>query len=421
MNILLVEPNFPYSTKSRNKANAIHKNFVPIGLLKIASYYKSSGHAVRLVRGNVDRNAIEFRPHKILITTLFTYWSQFVWDSVRHYRALYPNSEILLGGIYTTLHSGESEFKALLREYNVSVHVGLHLGAEKHLPDYSLVPELAYHATHMMRGCIRRCSFCGTWKIEPQRTFKSRNDIVEEILSVGKNKVIFYDNNILANPKIKDILLAFCDLRLNGRPVEFESQSGFDGRLLDEDLAVLLKRVRFKNPRIAWDGLYDDRSKIKQQIEMLVNAGYSRKDIYVFMIFNYNFDFKQMEQKRRECWKWRVQIADCRYRPLTQTHDRFNARKIQSSDDYYIHAPMWSDFTIKLFRKNVRRQNICVRHGFPFYSKLLENMHLSKAKSLELRLANEHVIKRHIPDAWFPEESVDIRLPELRGLELAQK
>lgn len=35
--ILLVEPDFPYPKKSKNKANSVHKNFIPIGLLKIGS------------------------------------------------------------------------------------------------------------------------------------------------------------------------------------------------------------------------------------------------------------------------------------------------------------------------------------------------------------------------------------------------
>jgi len=34
-NVLLVEPEFPYPAKSKHRANEIHKNFVPIGLLKL--------------------------------------------------------------------------------------------------------------------------------------------------------------------------------------------------------------------------------------------------------------------------------------------------------------------------------------------------------------------------------------------------
>ena len=46
-----------------------------------------------------------------------------------------------------------------------------------------------------------------------------------------------------------------------------ESQSGFDGRLLMENpkLAKLLKKARFRYPRIAWDGVYKSFEMIKRQ------------------------------------------------------------------------------------------------------------------------------------------------------------
>ena len=43
--VLLVEPNFPIPAKSRN-----HSNFLPIGLLKIASYLRSKSIEVKLIR-----------------------------------------------------------------------------------------------------------------------------------------------------------------------------------------------------------------------------------------------------------------------------------------------------------------------------------------------------------------------------------
>ena len=43
---LLIEPDFPIPKKSKN-----HKNFLPIGLLKIATYFIENGHQVILKRG----------------------------------------------------------------------------------------------------------------------------------------------------------------------------------------------------------------------------------------------------------------------------------------------------------------------------------------------------------------------------------
>ena len=73
MDILLVEPDFPYARKSIN-----HHESIPIGLLKIASYYlfpQFNVERIKLVKGQKDD--VGFYPDKILITSLFTYWSDY--------------------------------------------------------------------------------------------------------------------------------------------------------------------------------------------------------------------------------------------------------------------------------------------------------------------------------------------------------
>lgn len=49
--VILVEPDFPIPNKSRN-----HSNFLPIGLLKIASYFRENGIEVELIRFEEDKN-----------------------------------------------------------------------------------------------------------------------------------------------------------------------------------------------------------------------------------------------------------------------------------------------------------------------------------------------------------------------------
>ena len=353
MNILLVEPGFPVAAKSKN-----HANFLPIGILKLASYYRKDGYNVMLVRGNT---MADFVPEHILITSLFTYWSKYVWESVRYYKCLYPKAKVIVGGIYASLmpeHCKQSGCD--------EVHVGIHEEAEKCPPAYDLV-EVDYQIIHAMRGCPRRCDFCGVWKIEPNPQYKE--NIKAEIC---KNRLIFYDNNFLCNPNVDSILEEIANTQINGRAIRCECQSGFDGRLLTLERARLLRKAKFYNPRIAWDGPYDEDELIREQIELLVQAGYRAKEIYVFMLYNYEVPFVEMERKRSKCKEWGVQIADCRYRPLDQTFDYYDPRAIgQTSEDYYIH-PNWQDKEVKLFRKNVREQNICVRHGFARYDKTLE-------------------------------------------------
>jgi hypothetical protein len=220
-----------------------------------------------------------------------------------------------------------------------------------------------------MRGCIRRCSFCGVWKIEPKRIYKTSEELIKEIKTIGKNKVIFFDNNLLANKNIKKILKDLGELRVNSKPVSFECQSGFDGRLLENDpeLAVLLKKARFNSVRIAWDNSVSDSSSIKNQLSCLASAGYNPKDVFVFMIYNYDIPYEKMLKKLYYCKKWGVQIADCRYRPLDSVKDDYNPGKFrsgQTGEDYYIHTEGgWTDKKIRDFRRKIRHHNIWVRYA----------------------------------------------------------
>ncbi len=396
MNILLVEPDFPIPPKSKN-----HRDFLPIGLLKMASYHRKRGDRVKLVRGN-DYFPY-YKPKQIKITSLFTYWSDYVWDSVKFYQVHYPKAKIIVGGIYASLMPEHCKKSGCDK-----VFVGIHKHAEKCEPAYDLV-DVDYQIIHTTRGCIRRCKFCGTWKIEPK--FNYKKSIKDEICS---NRIIYYDNNLLANPHINDIMEELSQASHNGRAVYSESQCGIDGRLLTQDLADLLKKSRFINPRIAWDHGYSDYNTIKGQLNILVNAGYRMNDLYVFMVYNWDIPFKEMEKKRLKCWEWGVQIADCRYRPLDQTFDHYDTKKEQTNKNYYIH-PKWTDREIKQFRRNVRKLNICVRQKLIFYSRTLENKKVSKKEYRNIMKLSKNEIKKRLPDAWFP---YDISLIENFGNKL---
>jgi hypothetical protein len=352
MKILLVEPSFPISPKSKN-----HSNFLPIGLLKIAAYHRSLRDKIELKRGNYPAT---FYPDQIKITSLFTYWSKYVKESVDYYRKLYPKAFIEVGGIYASLIP--EHCKAYTGCDKVSTGLYRCGIAEKFDSAYDLV-KVDYQIVHASRGCFRHCHFCGTWKIEPKVTYKKT--LKDEI---KMNRLVFYDNNLISNPHIENILNEISEIRVNRSVVNCESQSGLDGRILEKKpfLANLLKKARFQNPRIAWDGGISLKGKIKNQIDILLQAGYQSKDTYIFMLYNHqNVPYDEMREKLEQCRKWRVQVIDCRFRPLDRTIDNYNPRaKKQISEDYYI-SPCWTDWQVRRFRKAVRRQNIAIRLELP--------------------------------------------------------
>jgi hypothetical protein len=408
MKILLVEPAFPIPPKSKN-----HHNFLPIGLLKLAAYYREQGHKVKLIRGNktieeIGNHDERFIPDKILVTSLFTYWAEYVKETVQHYRNLFPGAKIVVGGIYASLmpehcsrYTGcDDVIKGVIKE------------AEECFPAYDLIKNanphpIDYQIIHASRGCQNRCPFCGARKIEGE--LKAKTSIKEEI---NFKKIVFYDNNFLASPYIENILRELIELKKARKILWCESQSGFDGRVLKEKpyLGEMLKKAGFRYPRIAWDWGYDQFKEINEQVNILNMGAYNSKDIYIFMLYNWDIPFEEMEKKRIKCWEWGVQIADCRYRPLDQTFDDYDPiKKGQTKKDYHIHIEAgWTDALVKQFRKNVRSQNICVRHRFPFYSNSFEHKRIEKEVMRTIKLARKEDKIKYLQqikaDYWFPDE-----------------
>ena len=239
---LLVEPEFPIPPKSKN-----HKNFLPIGLLKLGTWLRQQGNLVQIVRGNVLTPAIKNKPNEIWITSLFTYWSKYVKESVEYYRDCYPQAWITVGGIYASLMPKHCKSYTRCDE----VFQGVHHEAEMVVPDYDLLPQnphpIDFQIVHSSRGCFRRCRFCGTWKVEPK--YEPKESILKEVF---KDKIVFYDNNLLYNPHIENILSELAELRRRRKLKWCEAQSGFDGRILlkKPQLARMLKAAGFRYPRI---------------------------------------------------------------------------------------------------------------------------------------------------------------------------
>ena len=405
--VLLIEPNFPIPAKSRN-----HKNFLPIGLLKIAGYFKSKSVDVELIRHNggehtsdLEQNNVldvsfnrtaDKKPDLIFITSIFTYWAKYVREAVIYYKKLYPDVPSIVGGIYASLMPEHClEFTGC-----DDVIEGQIPEAEEVVPAYDLV-DVDYQIIHTTRGCIRQCDACGVYDIEP--IWSCKKSIKNEIC---KKKIIFYDNNLLANEYIENILYELIELKKNKKISYIESQSGFDGRILVNHpyLATLIKKAGFKNPKIAWDGPLSDINAIFNQISILCEAGFNAKDISVFMLYNHELSYEELEKKRVKCFEMGVQITDCRFRPLDSIKDNYNPRKHtgQTSNDYFIH-PNWTDKAVRKFRRNVRRHNICIRHDVDFHSSLMERkkIPLDIARKYQ-KLGYDEVDKKIIPDAWTP-------------------
>ena len=399
--ILLVEPAFPIPCKSRN-----HKNTFPVGLLKISSFLKSTGRQVMFIRMNEEYDfteILDFDPQLVMITSIFTYWADQVRDAVHYFKNLL-NVPVMVGGILASLepilckkHTGcDIVWQGVIEE------------AEHHPIDYGLIgEEIDFQILHTSRGCNRHCDFCGCYTIEP--IWKYKKTIKDEVC---RRKLVFYDNNLIANPYIDNILDELIDLKKDRTILECESQSGFDGRILEKKpyLAKKLKQAGFKHPKIAWDSPASTWNRCEKQIDILLDAGFSNRDISVFMLFNHDLDYYELEEKRVLLFKKRIQVTDCRYRPYDRLDDNYNGRlnSPQTNYDYHIN-PNWTDKQIKQFRRNVRRHNGCVRYGADWYSETINRRRISQEEIYYYREMDYGTVKQYLTDAWNPAEKFIVK------------
>lgn len=391
--ILLIDPNFPRPKKSPN-----HKNLLPVGLLKIGAYYKKQGVEVHLQRLSESTEPLGDVFDKVMVTSLFTYYSKYVIDAVKYARTHYPSAFVEVGGVWASLMP--KECRELTGADNV--YVGVMDEVEDMIPDYSLLDlDVDYQVLHTTRGCQRKCKACGVYCIEPvQKYRKTVKDLI------FKKKLVFYDNNLLNNPYIDNILRELVLLKRQHKIKTCESQSGFDGRILRKKphLAQAIKDSGFVYPKIAWDYSYKGWRKREEEINILKDVGYRHQDISVFFLINHDIGFDEMERKRLKCWEWGVQVNPCRYRPLDALYDNYNGRrKNQTSDDYYIH-PNWSDDEIKQFNRNVRRHNLCLRFRTQYYSYTVEHKRMSLEDHKRLKFMSYEDASKEIDDAWNPNE-----------------
>lgn len=183
-------------------------------------------------------------------------------------------------------------------------------------------------------GCPHNCPFC----YEPQE-FKTF-----DIPEIVRNKVKIMDMNLLAKPEALDIIKELGWKKVDNKIVYYELICGIDYRFLTMDIAGGLKGARFKNLRLAWDWYYSDQRKVKNGIDTLLKAGFTSKDITIFMICNWKIPYHENIKKLELCKYWNVKIADC----------YFDGQKPP------IKAVHWLPEEIKDFRRRVRKHNqIC--------------------------------------------------------------
>jgi len=254
--VLLLEPN--YSNK-----------YPPMGLMKIATYYRKKKYDVRFFKGDLSIFATTLLSEEFLvktdrllwgkyfskiseyiktgkdvllkqipkfneyeyisglreryknrdfpqfdivcITTLFTfYWKETI-DTINFARHFCKVGEIKIGGIASTLLPKEIE-----KETKLKPHIGIWSDVDNCALDYSILEEIDYeypannaYFAYTTRGCVNKCAFCAVPKLEPEYCHYVRLEkaLRETNKRFGeKRNLLLMDNNVFASEQFDKII-----------------------------------------------------------------------------------------------------------------------------------------------------------------------------------------------------------------------
>jgi len=236
----------------------IDSKYHNLALMKLSAYYKSKGHEV------------EFYKPLFYSTYDRMFCSKIFTKDCRNDSYITP--DMIHGG--SGFLSSDSEYfeRKLPNEI------------EHFMPDYSLY-NLDYSLGFTTRGCIRNCGFC---VVRGKEGYIEEHAEVKEFLNLKSNIVVLLDNNFLALPSHIKKLQLFID---KGWIMDFNQ--GFDIRLVNEENAKLLARVKhLKQIHFAWD-LMDYEKEVKKGLKILFRVGIKPYRIMVYVLCNYNTDFEE--------------------------------------------------------------------------------------------------------------------------------
>lgn len=241
-------------------------NYPNIPLMKISAWHKAQGDSVEWYDPM-------FSPHmdKVYMSKVFSFSPDFEY--------CINADEVITGGSgYCISLCGGQEV------YDKSKDKDLPPEIEHIYPDYSIygITDTAYG--FLTRGCPRGCSFCHVEAKEGRRSYKVAD--LREFWN-GQKNIVLCDPNILACRDWKDLLQQLID---SGAWVDFNQ--GLDIRLMTEEKAEMLKRIKTKNLHFAWDR-YEDKEKILPKFEtfkQITQIDYRKLGVFVLCNFDTTFE-----------------------------------------------------------------------------------------------------------------------------------
>lgn len=328
-NVLLIEPNYP--TK-----------YPPFALAKIKTYLKK-----RNINAEFSDKILPKKFDLICMTTLFTYYSSYVFAAIKNKGFFNKDTPIIVGGIFASLMPKQfDQFK------NVDIFKGYSKILDMQKPDEEIMSKVDekwsdFSWVFTTRGCPNKCAYCTVWRIEKENWV---NPEWKSLVSKNSKILSLLDNNI-SSSKIEHIqdIVDFT----SKRKLRLLIESGVDCKYVTKELADQLSKIKYARHgmRTAFDRIEED-GIFQNAALTLQNSGINPEDMMAYVLFNFTDKPHEAEYRTEQCYKLKIRAYPQCYVPLNTLvkKSRFVGKH-------------WTFRLTKAFRNFWIMKGI--RHGFP--------------------------------------------------------
>ena len=285
----------------------------PDGLEDVSRNYSRYGIREEWFRN--DLLAIP-EPDLVLITSLMTYWHQGVRHAVDMIKEIYPDTLVILGGVYASLcqdharvHSGADRVVTGLAAQHILKLAEKFTGfavSPKYNPDnpdtypypaFDLQRKISYIPILTSTGCPFSCAYCASHFLNPKRALRSPESVVEEICYWHEKydviDFVFYDDALLIDAE-KHAVPILEKIIETGISVRFHTPNAVHVRYVSDQTADLMYKAGFKTLRLgletaAFEKRKDFDNKVTadefmRAVACLKNAGFHKDQVGAYLL-----------------------------------------------------------------------------------------------------------------------------------------
>ena len=263
-------------------------NFPSLPLMKLSAHHKQLGDTVEWYD---PLTAWMKPPDRVYMSKVFTF--------TEDYSHPVCGKEIIRGGTgYDYPNGGQSLLKEIEHIY----------------PDYSLYPDLCKDTAYgfLTRGCPRGCDFCIVGKKEGRASRKVAD--LSEFWN-GQKNIVLLDPNMFACPEWKDMSQQLIE---SNAYIDFSQ--GCDIRVMTDEKAEYLKKMKIKQIHFAWDR-YEDKDMIVPKFGKFKEiTGWDKRKMTVYILCGFNSTFEQDLERV-------YTLRNLGYSPYVMIYDKYKLKK----------------------------------------------------------------------------------------------